>query len=325
MLSLNLNPVLRSADEFRTWPLERRQPYHVTDNLTLNTGKFCATTTFKDDYQPIVGIVARQTCKPPSSSLEQREHVPFNAVTSYRLQYVPHPAEALKRPSSAPLRGSSSQRLHCHIQPTDGAPVLQGTTEFREKYQPWPQGARQPKRQAAEYTAPAGQMNFHSTTHTDYVRHECPPAPRRAVRPVIQAWADDREVRQGGQPRGHTADGRIPAKNTSTTTTYRSQFTPKTAPRPVVRFRPPQQPGTKPSSDAHPVEGPASACPASYAHPPGFQDTLMTHGGHRLYRTISPEEGVGKEVATVTSNQSLRSHSVGRKSVVVDGRGRGQH
>lgn len=312
--------VLCSADEFRTWPLQRRQPYRVTDNLTLNAGKFCGTTTFKDDFRPIVGIVASQPCKPPSSSVEQREHVPFNGVTNYRMQYVPHPAEALKRPSSV-----SSQRLHNHIQPTDAAPMFQGTTEFREKYQAWPQSARKPKRQAAKYVAPAGHMNFHSTTHMDYVRHECPPVPPRPVRPVIQAWVDDREVKQEEQVWGRSAGRRAQANNT-TTTTYRSQFTPKTAPRPVVRFGPPQQPGTKPSSDAQ-AEVPASTCPASLAHPPGFQDTDMTHGGHRLYRTISPGEGKGavKEVATVTSNQFPRGHSVGRKCVAVDSRGRGQH
>lgn len=258
--------------------------------------------------------------------------MPFNGVTNYRLQYVPHPAEALKRPCSAPLRGSSSsQRLQYHIQPKDGAPVFQGTTEFREKYQPWPQGARQPKRQAAEYVAPVGRMNFHSTTHTDYVRHQCPPAPPRSLRPVAQAWADERGAKQGEQPtRGRPADRRAQAKNSAaaaTTTTYRSQFTPKTAPRPVVCFRTPQQPGTKPSGHAQ-VEVPASVCPASYApHPPGYQDMHMTYGGHRLYRTISQGEGeeAGKEVATATANQSPRGHSVSRKCVAVDGRGRGQH
>ncbi|XP_048092505.1 stabilizer of axonemal microtubules 1-like isoform X1 [Alosa alosa] len=311
-------------DEFRTWPPQRRQPYRVTDNLTLNAGKFCGTSTFKDNFRPVVGIVARQPCKPPASSFEPQVRVPFNGVTNYRLQYIPHPVEALKRPSSAPLRASSSQRLKDQIPPT-----VRWNTEFREKYQAWPLGARQPQHHADEYEPPAGHMTFDSTTRTDYVRHNCPPPPTRPGRPVIQAWVDEKEKdAQQEELRGRLAERQALGK--PTTTTYRSQYTPKTAPKPVC-FRPPE-PGPKPRvSVARPAEGTSvhpevPVCPASYAHPPGFQDTRMTHRGHRLYRTISLAEGGGaKDVAAVSSGQSPRGHSMERKSVVVDGRGRGQH
>ncbi|XP_062372714.1 stabilizer of axonemal microtubules 1-like [Sardina pilchardus] len=319
-------------DEFRTWPPQRRQPHRVTDNLTLNAGKFCGTSTFKDCFRPVVGMVTRQPCKPPASSLEPRERVPFNGVTNYRLQYAPPPVEALQRPSSAPLRGSSTQRLQQDRVP----PTVRWNTESREKFQAWPLGARQPQHQADAYEAPAGHMTFDSTTHADYVQHGCPPPGR----PVIQAWADakEKDAQQGthrGRPVERRSLGKPTATATTTTTTYRSQFTPKTAPKPV---RLQHAPGMRRSAPAHPAEGAGGShpevptCPASYAHPPGFQDTRMTCGGHRLYRTISQGEGGGtapakeaKEVATVTSGQSPRGHSVGRKSVVVDGRGRGQH
>ncbi|XP_063043709.1 stabilizer of axonemal microtubules 1-like [Engraulis encrasicolus] len=105
-------------DEFRTWPLQRRQPYREVDNLCMTREaacRFTATTTFRDDYQPVTTNVARQPCKPAASCLNmyqgQGQAAPFTSTTNYRLQYVKHPLEVSKRPSSAPVRGTASSHL----------------------------------------------------------------------------------------------------------------------------------------------------------------------------------------------------------------------
>ncbi|XP_031440576.1 stabilizer of axonemal microtubules 2 isoform X2 [Clupea harengus] len=314
-------------EDFCTWPPQRRQPHRLTDNLTLESGKFCGISTFKDDFRPNIGIATRKPFRPPLDSVEQRET--FKSATNYRQQYVPHPVEALQRPSSAPVRGASAQHMQYQNQATEGAPVFQGTTEFREKYQPWRPEPRQ-QRQVDEYVPPTSHMTFHTTSRDDFVRHECTPPPR-PVRPIIQAWADEKPAHRGK----HGVQSAKP------TTTYSSQFTPKTAPRPVCNRSKLAQ---KPCSDAQqPVEGAGGhqpglsanahgpPCPASLANPPGFQDTSMTHRGHRLYRTISDGETgtakshAAKEVTTVNGNQSPRGHIVSRKILAADGRGRGQH
>lgn len=342
--SAKMNGMSTYKDSFRTWPLQRRQQFRLSDNLTLNAGKFHATTTSKDDYRPFVGIATRQPCKPaPAASVaEQTEHVPFTTTTNYRLQYVPPPAEALKRPMSAPQRISSSHR------PQDS---FQGTTEFSEKFKPWAVSTRQPHRcptAGSSHVVPKGHLTSDTTTHDTYARPPGPPT---------QAWTSEREVHMGDH-RGRQRERRTTGKtstplaksssSTTTTTTYRSQFTPKEAHLPV-RLHPNHGSGSGSGGPAQTrgqrgvvldectpnLQG--APCPASYIQPPGFEDANMTIGGHRLYRTISPEEvaiaavdreavaGVDDTVPVSHLARNDQANTAGRKGVTFDGRGRGQH
>ncbi|NXY86472.1 SAXO2 protein, partial [Alcedo cyanopectus] len=326
-------------DDYRLWEVQRKEP-KIQDIYQPPTEKFGNSTTFQDDFVP-KEMSARQSCKPPCAA--KVSDVPFDGTTSHRSAYKPHQLEPNLvrpreeyRPSNQPFEYLTTHRNDFKGLPgqftksckPDNAPVrssahFNGVTEFQENFQPWLVSPPQ-CRQARGYVPPPGNMDLHSTSHQDYIKHEVSPAV--PIRPVsstkksnapfqdntttkddYRAWSSCRQEimkkREGIlQPTGKFYD----------LTTFKSHYIPH-----QITPNPSCKPVNGIASSSTPFEDQTmyrteykakkqEICPANYLSPPGYRYLSTDSRGHKFFRQLTPviaepnTNPVPKEVAVVS-------------------------
>uniref|UniRef100_A0A8B9DVE8 Stabilizer of axonemal microtubules 2 n=1 Tax=Anser cygnoides TaxID=8845 RepID=A0A8B9DVE8_ANSCY len=327
-------------DDYRSWEVQRREPSKVDHIYHPPTEKFGNPTTFQDDFAPRE-LNPRQSYKPPC--MARLSDVPFDSTTSHRTSYIAHQLAPkfvkLKeeyRPNNQPFEDLTTHRsdfkglagpLAKSCKPEKAKVIsnahFNGVTEFQDHFQPWLVSLPE-VRKTKEYIPPPGSMDFNSTSHLDYVKHEISPAvpirpisnPRITNAPFqgnttmkedFKAWdICQQEIIKKQQeipkPTGKFYD----------LTTFKSHYIPHQI-IPAQSFKPVQvilpnpahfQDETMYRTEYTPKK--QEMCPANYPSPPGYVYVNTDCHGHKFFRQLTPEfcelnsNQIPKEVAVVS-------------------------
>ncbi|XP_074456918.1 stabilizer of axonemal microtubules 2 isoform X1 [Larus michahellis] len=335
-----LDTIPTYQDDYRSWEVQRRETSKVEHMYHPPTAKFGNATTFQDDFVPRE-LNPRQSFKPPY--VAKLSDVPFDGATSHRTSYIAHQLEPKfirskeeYKPSNQPFEDLTTHRndfkglpgqLAKSCKPENakvGSNVhFNGVTEFQDRFQPWLVSLRE-VRKTKEYVPPPGNMDFNSTSHLDYVKHEISPAV--PIRPVsngrrtnapfqgttttkedFKAWGSCRQEiikkqQEIPKPTGKFYD----------LTTFRSHYIPHQI-IPAQSFKParaivlnsaPFQGETMYGIEYTPKK--QEICPANYPSPPGYVYVNTDSHGHKFFRQLTPEfsesniNPIPKEVAVVS-------------------------
>ncbi|NXN94034.1 SAXO2 protein, partial [Rhinopomastus cyanomelas] len=310
-------------DDYRPWEVPRREPNKVEHVYHPPTVKFGNSTTFQDDFVPRE-LNPRQSFKPPC--VAKLSDGPFDSITSHRTSYVAHqlepkfirPKEEYK-PSNQPFDDLTTHRndfkglpgqLAKSCKPKNVQVIssahFNGITEFQDRFQPWLVSLPE-VRKTKEYVPPPGNMDFNSTSHLDYVKHELSPAV--PIRPVsnsrttsapfqgntttkedFKAWGSGRQEiikkeQEIPKPTGKFYD----------LTTFKSHYVPHPI-IPAQSFKPvcaivPNsarfQDETMYRTEYAPKK--QEICPAHYPSPLGYVYVNTDSCGHKFFRQVTPE------------------------------------
>ncbi|XP_076980464.1 stabilizer of axonemal microtubules 2 isoform X2 [Tamandua tetradactyla] len=317
-----LDTVPTYTDDYRAWDIPKNKLYKPEQLYHPPAVKFGNSTTFQDDYIP-QEIKPRQSFKP--SLVVKHSTIPFTGNTSHRLDYVPHqlefkfarPKEVYKPPNQSfenltthqcdfqGLVGETAKicRPVC-TRVTPNAP-FEGSTEFRESFQPWEMSPPAVKK-VAEYVPPPGAMQSISTSRLDYVPLQVsravpirPAAHRRRNSSPFQGKSTTKEdfpawetCRQGIIKRQQQIPN--PSGKFDGLSTFRSHYVPHEL-IPTGSCRPfsaalkssaPFREMTTYSAEYTPKR--QEICPASCPFPPGYVFESTNSQGHRFFRKIMP-------------------------------------
>ncbi|KAM9275580.1 stabilizer of axonemal microtubules 2 [Morus bassanus] len=335
-----LDTIPTYQDDYRSWEVQRREPSKVEHIYHPPTEKFGNSTTFQDDFVPRE-LNPRQSFKPPS--VAKLSDVPFDSTTSHRTSYIAHqlapkfirPKEEYK-PNNQPFEDLTTHRNDFKGLPgqlaksckPENAKVgsnahFNGVTEFQDCFQPWLVSLPE-VRKRKEYVPPRGNMDFNSTSHLDYIKHEISPAV--PIRPVsngrttnapfqgntttkedFKAWGSCwqeiiKKQQEIPRPTGKFYD----------LTTFKSHYIPHHI-IPAQSFKPvraivpnsaPFQDETMYRTEYTPKK--QETCPANYPSPPGYVYVNTDSHGHKFFRQLTPEYSesssnpVPKEVAVLS-------------------------
>ena len=171
--------------DFRKWPVKPMKQQPRNDYLPPEA-PFEGRSNYTDNYQKHP-LAARESMKPNEATRVSDQ--PFDGRTGYRDEYVKHPFEERVRreapkwqPNAAKLDGMTNytkdytpkdmvKQPSCRPDNTayqSEAPFDAGTTN-RDDYVKWP--LNKPSQHAPDqYVKPAGDMEFNTTTNTDFNR-----------------------------------------------------------------------------------------------------------------------------------------------------------
>ncbi|XP_068814102.1 stabilizer of axonemal microtubules 2 isoform X3 [Struthio camelus] len=335
-----LDTIPTYQDDYRLWEVQRREPNKVDHTYNPPTEKFGNSTTFQDDFVPRE-LNPRRSFKPPC--MTKLSDVPFDGTTSHRTSYIAHQLEPkfirLKeeyKPSNQPFEDLTTHRndfkglpgqlaKSCRPENTKvGSKAhFNGLTEFQDRFQPWSVSLPE-VRKTKEYIPPLGSMDFNSTSHLDYVKHELSPAV--PIRPVssgrrtnapfqgnstmkedFQAWDSCRQeiikkYQEIPKPTGKFDD----------LTTFKSHYIPHQI-IPAQSFKPLRvvlpnsarfEDETMYRTEYTPKK--QESCPANYPSPPGYVYVDTDSHGHKFFHQLTPEYSdsngnpIPKEVAVVS-------------------------
>ncbi|XP_008120918.2 stabilizer of axonemal microtubules 2 [Anolis carolinensis] len=316
---LNTLPTYR--DDYRAWDVQKVELHKAPNTYHPPMEKFGNTTTFQDAFFP--KEISIQKSFKPGLTIRLSDQ-PFNAMSSHRSDYVPHPLEPRfkiprdeYKPHSQPFDNTTTHR--CDFRGLVGevpksckpdqqvAPKgqFEGLSEFRERFQPWPVSLPEVHK-AKEYIPPTGSMDLNTTSHLDYVHHDVSPivlmkplqrstrntAPfmgTTTMRDAFQAW-------EACRPEAiKKVDALKPSGKFDGRTTFRDHYVPHNVP-PVLSCRPPRMP----LSSSVPFEDQSmyrteytpkkqEICPAAYASPLGYEFVNSDSGGHKFFRRMSSD------------------------------------
>jgi len=302
--------------------------------------KFGNSTTFQDDFVPRE-LNPRQSFKPPC--VAKLSDMPFDSTTSHRTSYIAHQLEPKfvrskeeYKPSNQPFEDLTTHRndfkglpgqLAKSCKPENAKVAsnvrFNGTTEFQDRFQPWLVSLPE-ARKTKEYVPPPGDMDFNSTSHLHYVKHEISPAVpikpvsnrRRTNAPFqgntttkedFKAWGSCRqEITKKQQeipkPMGKFFD----------LTTFKSHYVPHQI-IPAQGFKPVSAivPNSAPFQDETMYRTEYTPkiqeiCPANYPSPPGYIYVNTDSHGHKFFQQLAPEfsesnsNPIPKEIAIVS-------------------------
>ncbi|XP_008069713.2 stabilizer of axonemal microtubules 2, partial [Carlito syrichta] len=309
-------------DDYRAWDIPKSHLYKPEQTYHPPIVKFGNSTTFQDDYVP-QEIKPRQSFKP--SSVVKHSTIPFNGDTSHRLDYIPHQLEfkferpkEVYRPSDQTFEDLTTHRNDfqglfgetakicrpAYTRVTQN-PHFEGSTEFRESFQPWEIPPAEVKK-VPEYAPPTGSMELNSTSHLDYVPHQAnrvnpikPVSHRRnnsfpfqgksTMKEDFPAWESCRQRLIKQQQQIPNPSGKFEGLST-----FRSHYVPH-ALIPTESCKPlnaamkssvPFDDVTMYSIEYTPKK--QEICPASYPSPPGYIFENTNSQGHKFFRKINP-------------------------------------
>ncbi|NXJ82296.1 SAXO1 protein, partial [Trogon melanurus] len=311
-------------DDYVLWSEPKAEMIRPNDRFCPSEEKFNYKTVVQDDYL-YRGPVTTQSCKP--LSLVQKTKVPCENITNYRVNYVPHPLKKRYvhkkekyKASEVPFDGLTTHKLSYKAlasQPAKPAnpyhPKLlydlpfDSTTEFQEKFQPWPQPPIFPKKTVV-YLPPVEKMDLHTTTQIHYKHPNGKPAKMcrssaqlaKSTEPVnncstmkedYKPWLCEKE-----KPIIHAPELTFPTKPMDCLTTFQTHYVPH--PLTVTKNCKPSWSGPKHDTqlDAKTIYTTSYTpkcivrCLASYKTPPGYVFDGVNADGHNLYLPASKSE-----------------------------------
>ncbi|XP_036407710.1 stabilizer of axonemal microtubules 1-like [Megalops cyprinoides] len=205
-------------EEFRSWDTPIQQPLRTSINPKLSHATINMNTNSQDDHCSRNPAATQKSFK---ANPTNRESPSFESMTSYRLQYVPHPVQprqpkqrAPHQPNSTAFSGVTTHRhdYQC-LQWKVTKPIrskatwesnptpFKWCTEFQDKYKTWPM-MPQNQHRTVKRPPPRRETEFICTTQQNFQGHLTQPLP--SMQPSRQVLARDK----------------VPAKNCSTMKAY---------------------------------------------------------------------------------------------------------
>lgn len=332
-LTLNWQPLSISGD-YLLWKQPRRDLIKPDNTFKPSEVKFDHTSTTQDDYL-YKGPIFTKSCKPISKAHISK--IPLDSMTNYKLNYVPHPltqryvhAPEPYKPNEEPFDGLTTHQLS--YKGLSGEPAksvkpeykredlgkFAGSTEFQEKYLPWPLPAPFVKKRES-YVPPKNKMDFLTTVQSHYVDpHGRPATSCKPVGHVLkstdpfdhkstmkhdyQAWKYSRVA-----PVVPQTETKLPTVPMDTLTTFQAHYVPHPLPctksfRPHLSAARSQVPFTGETTygvSYTPKE--VNVCPASYKDPPGYIFDRIDEAGHRRYRPSSVAQSRRSSTSKLTN------------------------
>ncbi|NXK54720.1 SAXO1 protein, partial [Chauna torquata] len=311
-------------DDYVLWSEPKTELIRPDNGYHPSGARFDHKTVVQDDYL-YRGPVATQSCKP--LNLNQKNKEPFENMTNYRVNYVPHPLEKCYihqykkyKLSEVPFDDLTTHKVSYKglaAKPAKLAKPYQAkllhdfpfssTTEFQERYQAWPQPPILTKK-PVEYVPPVEKMDLHTTTQLHYKHLNGKPAKmcqslaqlKRSTEPfnTSSTMKEDYKpwVYQKVKPIIHAPDLTFPAKPMDCLSTFQTHYLPH--PLTTTKSYKPAWPGPRPHTllDAKTIYTTSYTpkgivrCLASYKDPPGYVFGGTDADGHKLYLPASEGE-----------------------------------
>ncbi|XP_063996579.1 stabilizer of axonemal microtubules 1 [Pogoniulus pusillus] len=308
-------------DDYVLWNGLKPEPIRPNDEFHPSKEKNDYRTVVQDDYL-YRGPVATQSCKP--LIMVQKSKAPFENITNYRVNYVPHPLEKRYvhenekyKASEVPLDGLTTHKASykglagqpAKLAKPDQPKILHdlpfsSTTEFQEKYQAWPQPPVFTKSPDV-YLPPLEKMDLHTTTQLHYKYSNGKPAKmckslaqvKKSTEPFNSSSVMKEDYKpllcKKLNPIIHAPELTFPTQPMDCVTTFQTDYVPH--PLTVMRSCKPVCSDTKhhPPLDAKTVYATTYTpkgivrCLATYKDPPGYVFEGVDANGHKVYLPAS--------------------------------------
>ncbi|XP_009459424.1 PREDICTED: protein FAM154A [Nipponia nippon] len=308
-------------DDYVLWNEPKTEPVRPNDRFHPSEEKFDHRTIVQDDYL-YRGPVATQSCKP--LNLVQKSKVPFENITNYRVNYVPHPLEKCYvhkhekyKVNEVPFDGLTTHKVSYKGLAGEPAKLAKpyqpkllhdlpfsSTTEFQEKYQAWPRPPVFTKKPDV-YLPPLEKMDLHTTTQIHYKHPNGKPA--KMCRYLAQLEERTEPFNSSSimkedykpwlckrlKPIIHAPELTFSAKSMDCLTTFQTHYVPH--PLTTTKSYKPAWSGPKHHTvlDAKTTYTTSYTpkgivrCLASYKNPPGYVFEGTDADGHNLYLPAS--------------------------------------
>ncbi|XP_068280240.1 stabilizer of axonemal microtubules 1-like isoform X6 [Nyctibius grandis] len=310
--------------DYVLWNEPKTEMIRPNNRFCPSEEKFDHKTIVQDDYL-YRGPVATQSCKP--LNLVQKNKVPFENTTNYRVNYVPHPLKKRYihkyekyKVNEIPFDGLTTHKISYKGlagQPAKLAKPYQtkrlhdlpfsSTTEFQEKYQAWPRPLVFTKKPDV-YLPSLEKMDLHTTTQIHYKHPNGKPAKicrslpqlKKSTEPFNSSSIMKEDYKpwlcKRLKPITHAPELTFPAKPMDCLTTFQAHYVPH--PLTVMKNYKPGWSGPNQHTllDAKTTYGTSYTpkrivrCLASYKDPPGYVFEGTDADGHSLYLPASKSE-----------------------------------
>ncbi|NXW57610.1 SAXO1 protein, partial [Eurystomus gularis] len=309
-------------DDYVLWNEPKTEPIRPNNTFCPAEERFDHRTTIVQDDYLYRGPVATQSCKP--QTLVQKIKAPFENTTNYRVNYVPHPLKKRYvhknekyKVNEVPFDGLTTHKLSykglagqpaklakpeqlklCHDLP------FSSTTEFRQKYQAWPQPAIFTKKPDV-YLPPLEKMDLNTTTQIHYKHLNGKPAKmcrsfaqvNRSTEPFNSSSVMKEDYKpwlcKRLKPIIHAPELTFSEKPMDCLTTFQTHYVPQ-----PLTVRKSYKPAWSGPNRHTPLDGKTIyttsytpkgivRCLASYKDPPGYVFEGADADGHNLYRPAS--------------------------------------
>ncbi|NXI99932.1 SAXO1 protein, partial [Psophia crepitans] len=312
------------GDDYVLWNEPKTELIRPNDRFCPSEEKFDHRTIGQGDYL-YRGPVATQSCKP--LNLVRKTEAPFEDITIYRANYVPHHLEKRYvhnsekyKVSEVPFDGLTTHKVSYKGlagQPAKLAKPHQlkllcdlpfsSTTEFQEKYQAWPWSPVFSKKPEV-YLPPLEKMDLQTTTQTHYKHLNGKPAEmcqtlaqlNKSTEPFNSSSVMKEDYKpwlcKRLKPITRVPELTFPEKPMDFLTTSQSHYVPH-QPTATKSYKPGWS-GPKHDTllDAKTIYATSYTpkgfvrCLASYKDPPGYIFKGTDADGHRLYLPASKTE-----------------------------------
>ncbi|NWX21128.1 SAXO1 protein, partial [Aegotheles bennettii] len=311
-------------DDYLLWSEPKTKPIRPNDRFCPSEEKFDHRTIVQDDYL-YRGPVATRSFKP--LNLDQKNKTPFENMTCYRVNYVPHPLERYYvhkyeeyKVNEVPFDGLTTHKVSykglagqpAKLAKPDQLKLLHdlpflSTTESQEKYQAWPRLPVFTKKPDV-YLPPLEKMDLHTTNQIHYKHLNGKPAKmcqslaqlNKSTKPFNSSSVMKEDYKpwlcKKQKPITHDPELTFSAKPMDCLTTFQTDYVPH--PLTVMKSYKPGWSGQKHHTrlDAKTIYTTSYTpkgivrCLASYKDPPGYIFEETDADGHKLYLPASKSE-----------------------------------
>ncbi|NWZ57854.1 SAXO1 protein, partial [Haliaeetus albicilla] len=311
-------------DDYVLWNEPKTELIRPNDRFHPSEEKFDHRTIVQDDYL-YRGPVATQSCKP--LNLVQKTEGPFETITNYRMNYVPHPLQKCYvhknekyKVNEVPFDGLTTHKVSYKGMVGEPARLAKpyqlkllhdlpfsSTTEFQEEYQAWPWHPVFTKKPDV-YLPPLEKMDLHTTTQVHYKHPNGKPAKMcqslAHLKKITEPFNSSSIMKEDYKPWLckrlkpiiHAPELTFPAKPMDCLTTFQTHYVPH--PLTVVKSYKPGWSGPNHHTllDAKTTYATSYTpkglvrCLASYKDPSGYVFEGADADGHKLYLPASKSE-----------------------------------
>ncbi|XP_029382809.1 stabilizer of axonemal microtubules 2 [Echeneis naucrates] len=182
-------------NDFQAWKANKRQPYRLQDSLKVNQGLVVPKNASKETHSQRNSFRVDANCKPAP---QEQEPQPFESMTSYRCDYIPHqvqPRRHRMKPMNRNNTALPSERAESFgpkLAYHKNQELLNEASKFFEQFKTWSLETNFHGQGKAKVSSPpADRHGFLSITHADYTPHEY-----QHTKPVLPSVQSSEKIKE---------------------------------------------------------------------------------------------------------------------------------